>query len=106
MSLMNQAAQIQIENGHLLVSGDLDFRNVVLLWNNSLPLLANCSEFKFDLSNVSVSKSAGLSLLIEWIKLAHREKKSISFKNIPSKLMSIAALCNVDHILKPLIKSS
>ena len=90
---------IAIQQGRLIVSGDLDYSTVMLLWNQSLPLIQSLNELKFDLTEVSSSSSAGLALLIEWIKYAKRTKKPIQFINIPEKLKSIISAAGIDGVL-------
>jgi phospholipid transport system transporter-binding protein len=96
---MKSEATIKFENDRLMVSGDLDFISVVNLWNDSLPLFNSHSELNFDFLNVNSSNSAGLSLLIEWMKLARKTHKKIKFSNVPSQLVSIARVCGVDGFL-------
>lgn len=91
-------ARAYCEGNQCFVTGDLDFSTVEKLWKDSLPLLAQLSEIKFDLSKVSSANSAGITLLIEWVKYANREKKSISFKNIPTSIMSLATISGVDEL--------
>jgi len=83
------AASIENKNSHLIISGDLNFLTVPLLWKQSLPLLAVSQELNFDLENITFSNSAGLALLIEWIKYAKQSKKNIHFHHIPSQLDSM-----------------
>ena len=65
-------ASINYENGRLIVSGDLDFSTVMNVWNQSIALMSVPTELQFDLSNVISSNSAGLALLVEWIKYAKK----------------------------------
>jgi phospholipid transport system transporter-binding protein len=92
-------AKIVFDNNRLMVSGDLDFVNVMQVWQTSLPLLQKCSEFHFDFSGVNSSKSAGLALLVEWIKLAKRMNKKIQFDHLPKELMSVADVCGMRPFL-------
>jgi phospholipid transport system transporter-binding protein len=89
-------AHAYCEGNQCFVTGDLDFSTVEKLWKESLPLLAQLREIKFDLSKVTSANSAGITLLIEWLKYADREKKSVSFANIPATIMSLAAISGVD----------
>jgi len=92
-------SNITYKNNCLALSGPLDFDTVMDLWRSSLPLLAERSELTFDLSSVSNSNSAGLALLLEWVKYAKNSNKRIHFKNIPSQLLSIAAVSGIDKII-------
>lgn len=92
-------ASITLENERLLVTGDLNFKTVLGLWSQSLSLISQCQQLDFDLSNVMTSNSAGLALIIEWIKLAKRTGKAISFHDIPPQLISIAAVSGFGAII-------
>src|SRR5947207_12604822 len=88
------------ENDQCFIAGDLDFSTVEKLWKESLPLLASMHHLTFDLSKVSFANSAGITLLIEWVKYAKHERKTISFAHVPASMMSLAAISGVDGFLK------
>ncbi len=98
--MLTKTATLTLENNRLLVAGDFNFFSVAALWEQSLPLLIQCAELHFDFSAVQASNSAGLALLVEWLKWAKQHNKPISFKNIPPQLMSIAGVCGLDSILQ------
>ena len=92
-------ASITYQNERLMVSGDLNFNTVMNVWNNSLPLLNSGSDLQFDLSNVISANSAGLVLLIEWVKYAKKVGKAISFHYMPAQLNSIISVAGVSGFL-------
>ncbi len=92
-------AHVYCEGNQCFVTGNLDFSTVETLWKESLPLLAPLCEITFDLSKVTSANSAGITLLIEWLKYANREKKAISFANIPASMMSLAAISGIDKFI-------
>lgn len=87
---MNTTATIELKNECFYVAGSLNFDSVVSVWNVSLPLLSSCSSLSFDFSSVTASNSAGLALLLEWMKYAKVKKKTIRFSHLPTQLISIA----------------
>lgn len=91
-------AAFSIEDSRLKIEGALDFSSVVKLWKGSLPYLQKNQTLLIDLSNVTSANSAGLSLLIEWLKYAKREKKPLSFQAIPPQLESLAKMAGVSHL--------
>lgn len=93
------SASISYQNNRLMVSGDLGFQTVMNVWTQSLPLMTQPSELQFDLSNVISSDSAGLALLLEWVKHAKHLQKNISFQYIPAQLNSIIAAAGISNIL-------
>lgn len=93
------SADIQVNNGKFYISGKLNFDTVVKLWDQSLPLFMNHHSLDLDLSKVTESNSAGLSLLVEWLRYADKNKKTITFENLPPQLLSIAKISGVDGLL-------
>jgi phospholipid transport system transporter-binding protein len=95
---MQQNSQIQNQDGVLVVVGELDFSSVIKIWRDSLLLLPQQSELHFDLARVTTSNSAGIALLIEWLKYAEQKNISIYFKNIPSQLLSIMQVSGIEKM--------
>lgn len=90
------------EKNRLMVSGDLNFSTVPLLWQKSLPLMTAAQDLNFDFTQIISSNSAGLALLIEWIKFAKTSGKKVVFSNIPAQLQSIIRAAGVgDMFLSP-----
>lgn len=92
-------ANITLDNDCLLVSGEINFVTAASLWNDSLPLLAQCKKLSFDFSRVTQTNSAALALLIEWMKYAKQERKPISFQHLSSQLLGIAMVGGVDKLI-------
>ncbi|MHB1947921.1 MAG: STAS domain-containing protein [Gammaproteobacteria bacterium] len=92
-------ASIKLENHCLQVSGDIDFGSVVSLWNESLPLIAASQKVVVDLSRVKSVNSAALALMLEWMKYAKRECKTILFQNLPKQLVSIATVAGIGNFV-------
>ena len=82
-------SQIEKQEDRLVVSGDLNFSTVPRLWQDSLVLLAASPKWNFDLAKINFSNSAGLALLIEWVKYAKKMQKEIYFHHIPAQFRSI-----------------
>ncbi len=90
---------IRDEEGCLKISGDLNFQTVNHLWDASLPFLAKYRELHFDFHGVNSVNSAGLALLLEWIKYAKNHQKSLRFSHLPQKLRLIAEAAGLEKIL-------
>jgi len=92
-------AKIHANADSLVVSGELNFATVVSLWRDSLALLVSQTHLNFDLSGVTLSNSAGMALILEWIKYAKNHSKMIRFENIPAQLVSIISVSGLQSIL-------
>lgn len=95
---MHKAA-ISFENDIISVEGDLNFTSVNHVWKNSLPLLDQCPRLVFDLSRVTSANSAGLALLLEWMRYAKSRNKAIQFDHLPDQLLSIAKVSGIIEML-------
>jgi phospholipid transport system transporter-binding protein len=84
----------------LTVSGELSFATVPALLEQGSVLLAGCGErIRLDLGGVTRADSAGLALLIEWLRIARRRRAVIEFRNIPPQMLAIARVSGLDSVL-------
>lgn len=96
---MTDAVSIEDQGNSLQIDGELNFATVMTLWKESLGMLAAHDVLHFDFARVRSSNSAGLALLLEWLKYARSHQKKIFFKNIPAKLASIIDVAGLHAIL-------
>ncbi len=85
--------------GRLGITGVLDFFSVPNIWQQSLQLIAAQAVIEIDLSTVTHCSSAGIALLIEWLRYAKRHNKTIHFSGIPAQTLSIAAATGLAQLL-------
>jgi phospholipid transport system transporter-binding protein len=89
------------ETGHgsWMLVGDLSFTTVPALRGGLVIKSADRPRISIDLAGVTRSDSAGLALLIEWLRESERLGKTITFLHMPAQLQSIARICGLDGIL-------
>jgi phospholipid transport system transporter-binding protein len=85
--------------GRFTLTGDLNFQTVPLVWQQGKDLLNDCQSVEVDLSGVAHCNSAGLALLIEWLRIARANNQSIVFRHLPTQMQNIARVCGVDNKL-------
>ncbi len=85
----------------LHVRGELDFDSVADLWATSEATIQAESIRWIDLSGVRRSNSAGVALLVEWLRQARRHQQKLAFVNIPVQMRAIIAIADLDAILPP-----
>lgn len=86
-------------DGRLVLAGELSFATVPHLWEEARDLLRDAGDLRIDLQDVQRSDSAGLALLVEWMRAARRLGKAIEFLNIPPQMLAIARVSSLDQIL-------
>jgi phospholipid transport system transporter-binding protein len=52
-----------------------------------------------DLKAVTHSSSAGIALLLEWLRQANNTRAELQFINMPVKMKAIAEICGLSNIL-------
>lgn len=96
---MAKQADITLAGNRLTLSGELDFSNVMSLLAKSTSLCLPLTDVVIDFSQLKNSNSAGLALMIEWIKLAKAHQKRITFDHVSTDLISIAKVSGLYHII-------
>jgi phospholipid transport system transporter-binding protein len=91
LSIIDQGA------GHFIIDGDLTFSTIDKKTVKSFAFLTTSKHITIDLGRVSCTDSAGLALMIEWIKYTRHHRTQIVFKNIPEQLLNLAKLSGFDQ---------
>jgi len=98
---MSQACTLKLdaETGQIDVSGELTFTTVKDLFVSAPVLFAPIASLEIDLARVMRSDSAGLALLIDWMRSAKQMNKNIVFPNIPAQMLAMAHASGLDELL-------
>lgn len=89
----------KLENGRFMLQGELSFATASAVWREGLELFNNSPELSLDLSGITRSDSAGLTLLVEWLRYAQSQHKQLTFLNMPQQMLAIARVSGLDGIL-------
>lgn len=96
---MPEAGFTDVGNGTWLLEGDLDYYTVPDVLARAGKKLGGEGEIRVDLKGVTRADSAGLALLLAWLRKSERAGRSIEFVNVPGQLLSIARVCGLEEIL-------
>ena len=99
---MNAVAITPVEPGRYRVDGELSFATVPGLLGQADDLFEGSSTFVLDLQGVGHADSAGLALLLEWVKRCRRRAQDLYFQNLPESLADIARVSNLDQLFERL----
>ncbi len=83
--------------GHFVIDGDLTFATIDKQTLKSFSFRTAAKDITIDLGRVSSTDSAGLALMIEWIKYSREHRTKLNFKNIPEQLRNLAKLSGFDQ---------
>jgi len=81
------------------VRGAMTFESVTDLWRQSVEIFPDEAVFQIDLTQVSHTDSAGLALLVEWLREGARRGARIELLNPPAQMLVLAGAANVEHVL-------
>jgi phospholipid transport system transporter-binding protein len=81
------------------VSGELTLDTASSVLTESQALFDKAPQLDIDLAQVSRADSAGLALLITWMRQAKQSDKTISFAHLPEQMLAIAKASGLDAIL-------
>ena len=93
---MTKLSIIDQGSGCFIIDGDLTFSTIDKQTVKSVAFLTASNHITIDLGRVVCTDSAGLALMIEWIKYTRHHRTQIVFKNIPEQLLNLAKLSGFD----------
>lgn len=85
--------------GRFALHGALNFFTVTEALETSKELFADHARIEVDLADVPEGDSAGLALLLEWVNWAKNYVREIRYLNVPSQIVAIAQISEVDDML-------
>ena len=88
-------------DGTLILTGALNIATVTRIYRESLDYFHDAVSVprSIELAGVTSADSAGLALLIDWIRLGKQQDCNIRFLNLPAQMLPLARLFGVDHLL-------
>ncbi|HEA52868.1 hypothetical protein LCGC14_1655980 [marine sediment metagenome] len=95
------APTVELKEGVLWVSGAIDAHTVIALRAEGERLIKTVSDrLVVDLEGLSTTHSVVLSMLLCWSRLAEKQGVALSFREAPGRLVSLAALSNLEDWLQ------
>lgn len=98
---MVEQAEITTSADVLAVTGVLGFVSVVDLEARGVQWLRDqaAGQCSVDLAGVTYSSSAGLALLLAWLRAASRFGKTLRIANMPADMAALARVGGLDQFL-------
>jgi phospholipid transport system transporter-binding protein len=85
--------------GDYRVEGDLSFATVADASKAMERLFTQGGRFRFDLAGVGRADSAGVALLLEWLRQARDANAALHYVHLPEPLRAIARVSGVEALL-------
>ena len=96
---VSRARLESLGSGRFRVSGVLDASTAREVLEQSESRFAQSKEIDVDLGGVGESDSAGLALLIEWLRAARQGGRAIRFANVPAGIEALARISEVEDLI-------
>jgi phospholipid transport system transporter-binding protein len=90
---------VDLGAGRFELSGEVSFATAEQILRASQKTFAGQSKIEVDLSGVEKTDSAGLALLLEWVRSSKQAGADIRFLSVPEKVRSIAQTAEVEALL-------
>ncbi|MFL6649064.1 MAG: lipid asymmetry maintenance protein MlaB [Sulfurifustis sp.] len=95
-----ESAAVTRSDGMLSASGSLTFETVPGLLDQTQKWLQEPGgAITVDLKGVTRADSAGLALLVEWLRLARLKNRPLTFSNVPDQVCSLIRVNSLGHAL-------
>lgn len=91
-SIMQNLEITSLSKDNYQIKGELTFATINTQTINALNFKQASSPIKVDLQQIRKIDSAGLALLIEWLRFAQAHHTELQFKHIPTQLTALAKL--------------
>ena len=93
-------AQInKLGDGRMQLTGVLNLDSVNALLGEIEALDYDTPSLTVDLKTVERADSAGVALLVAWMRSARRAQRDIRFLNMPAQMLNIARVSGLDSLL-------
>lgn len=81
--------------GQFALTGKLGFDTVVALLDQGREQFAGKSAIQVNLAGVTHADSAGLALLLEWLREARQQGRTLTYQAVPAQLHALARISEV-----------
>jgi len=86
-------------DGRFALTGEMSFDTAERILHRSEAPFEEHTQLEIDLSGVTMSDSAGLALLLEWVTWANHTVREIRFTGMPERITAIAKTTEVERLL-------
>jgi len=89
---------VNAETAIVHIAGELTFSTASDVVQQTRTLFADLATVAVDLAGVTRSDSAGVAILVDWMRYAKQNDKSVVFHHIPAQIIAIASASGLDEI--------
>ncbi len=85
-----------------VLQGPLNVRTITRIWRKGYHLIdtAKVQQIELNLKDLTDSDSGSVALLIDWLRYAKAQDKTLHLHHVPKKMQDIIRLSNLQNILE------
>lgn len=94
-------ASVCVKGDTLIMTGVLNHETVLEVDKQGRQWIsaAEARECKIDLGAITYSSSAGIALLLGWLRMAEQQKKTLQFLQAPASMVALAKVGGLEDLL-------
>ena len=96
---MPHRTKILSSNNIIKLQGVVDFNNVGSLYDEGIKYIKPDITITLDLQDLIKANSSGISLLLQWLKVAHSLGTKINIINAPKFFVMLIKVYNLEDLL-------
>jgi anti-anti-sigma factor len=98
---MDSAASISINGDTLILAGVLNHETVLEVDKQGRQWLLESApvDCKLDLGAITYSSSAGIALLLGWLRITQQQQKKLHFLKAPASMIALAKVGGLEDLL-------
>lgn len=81
------------------LSGKLDKEQVPARWSEGAERVQGATQLTVDLSRVTRCDSAGVAMLVDWLRLAAGQGTQLRYRGAPEQVVAIARVSDLESLL-------
>ncbi len=89
------------------LAGDLTMHTVAAILPQGFALINQAEDvWRLDMAAVEQVSSAGVALLLEWLKAVEKSGKTFELQNLPEHMLSIIEISGLEPLFTPLFRTT
>jgi len=96
---MSQVNFAQVRTDVYRIDGKLTYSTVSSVMNKGLIAFDQSAKCQIDLAGVTQADSAGLSLIVEWVKYAKSKNITLDFVNVPEQMKALSKVNGLEFMI-------
>lgn len=91
---------VSLSPGRFALEGEVRKEHIAALWAKGQELWSGLAEVELDLVAVEACDSAGLAMLVDWLRIANRRGQRLHLQNLTAQMSALARLGDLESLFR------